>query len=127
MNYIQHQINVQPISTNNFNNHLHIPSLLTGFTNTNTHTKKTKSNRTVYCFEGQLDIDETDRICECGCKTHKNGTGYPVTIRHLPFGDNLTHIQLFSHQFVCSNPKCNKSKMQSIPFKADNHFITHEL
>lgn len=127
MNYIQHQINVQPIFTNDFNNFLHLPSTLTGFTNTKTNINTSRSNRCVYCLEGQLNISDFDRICECGCKMHKNGTGYPVTLRHLPLCNKLMHITFFRNQLICSNPKCKHSKMQSISFKAEHHFITKEL
>ena len=45
---------------------LQIPSCLFGFHNTETIVGKAASGRTVYCFQGNLDLPESERRCECG-------------------------------------------------------------
>ena len=45
---------------------LQIPSCLFGFHNTETIVGKAVSGRTVYCFQGELDLSESERRCECG-------------------------------------------------------------
>ena len=84
----------------------------------------TASGRTAFCFHGELDASEDDIICHCGCKMHVNN--HPgITLRHLPFGGYLSQVQFNRNQYVC--PKCGKTRMQFISFKAPAHRITEEL
>lgn len=43
---------------------LQIPSCLFGFHNTETIVGKAASGRTVYCFQGKLNLTENERRCE---------------------------------------------------------------
>ena len=49
---------------------LHIPCCLYGFHNTETLVGKAASGRTVYCFQGKLDLPEKERRCKCGKRMH---------------------------------------------------------
>lgn len=101
-----------------------IPSCLYGFKNESTSTKTSKSGRNVFCFEGTLDATEENHICSCGSKMHVNN--HPgITLRHLPFGANLSCVSFTRNQYVC--PKCGNTKTQFISFKAPGHLITQEL
>ena len=51
---------------------LHIPYCLFGFHNTETLVGKAASGRTIYCFQGKLDLSESERRCECGKRMHVN-------------------------------------------------------
>lgn len=124
MNYTQCEVNGQ-YKFSFSNDFLLVPSFLEGFINTDTTIETAKSQRTVYCFDGTLDPSESDRICShCGKTMHVNNHTN-VTLRHLCFGSNLSCVKFKRTQFLC--PECHSSRMQSIPFKADGHFITHEL
>ena len=106
-------------------NYLHLPCCLEGFTNTKTDTLKAKSGRDVFCFYGILEINEEERICEkCGAKMEDHSK-YEVTLRHLCIGSTLSCLCFPKRQLFCTC--CKNSKVQTIPFKADNHRITKEL
>lgn len=103
---------------------LMIPSCLYGFKNESTSTKTSKSGRNVFCFEGTLDASEENLTCRCGAKMHVNN--HPgITLRHLPFGGNLSCVRFTRNQYAC--PKCSNTRMQHISFKASGHMITEEL
>ena len=104
---------------------LKIPSCLYGFSNTDTETRLAESGRTIFCFKGTLDSSEEDlTCCVCGSKMHVNN--HPeITLRHLPFGGNLSCVHFARNQYAC--PKCGKTRMQFISFKAAGHRITEEL
>lgn len=48
-----------------------------------------------------------------------------ITLRHLPFGRNLSCVSFKRSQYVC--PNCGKTQLQFVSFKADGHMITEEL
>lgn len=48
-----------------------------------------------------------------------------ITLRHLPFGGNLSCVSFKRSQYVC--PKCGKTQLQFVSFKAAGHMITEEL
>ena len=50
---------------------------------------------------------------------------HSTILRHLCFGGNLSCVSFPCCQLLC--PNCGFTKMQNIPFKADNHRITKEL
>ena len=123
MDYIRNSENGQLVFTQSIE-FLRIPSCLYGFMNHTTTTEMTASGRTAFCFHGELDASEDDIICHCGCKMHVNN--HPgITLRHLPFGGYLSQVQFNRNQYVC--PKCGKTRMQFISFKAPAHRITEEL
>ena len=103
---------------------LMIPSCLYGFHNATTSVKTAKSGRTVFCFEGSLDVSEENLFCSCGSKMHVNNHPY-INLRHLPFGSSLSCVTFSRNQYAC--PKCGTTKMQFISFKAPGHMITEEL
>lgn len=124
MQYIRTQADGQLKFTES-NDFLKIPSELYGFHNTNTEIKTTQSNRTVYCFQGEMDIPEEELVCpECGAKMHIHA--HPqIRLRHLNFGGNLSCVELKHHRFKC--PKCGKTKSQYLSFKAEGFRITRQL
>ena len=104
---------------------LHLPSLLHGFTNTATTVHTAKSGRTVFCFRGQLAVNESARRCpRCGSRMHINGHK-PIFLQHLNLGGNLTCVSFPHSQLKC--PVCGATQTQFIPFKAVGHRITQEL
>ena len=125
MQYTHTEANGQ-LAFNDPSNFLIIPCALQGFENTDTTVHETVTGRTVFRFEGSIVLTEDDRICEC-CdrRMHSNGKGQTITLRHLPFGGDLSCITFAHRQFLC--PECKATKMQHIPFKADGHEITEEL
>ena len=124
MNYNLNENEIQ-LSLNDSNEYLMIPSHLCNFKNTDTTIVITKSNITVYCINGVLTTPFEDRICpNCGNIMHVNNH-FDVTLRHLCIGGNLSCVTFSRNQFYCT--QCGLSKMQTIPFKADNHRITNEL
>lgn len=123
MDYIRTEANGQLTFTQS-TDFLRIPSCLYGFRNNETTTRVSKSGRNVFCFEGTLSADEGDSRCSCGSKMHVNN--HPgITLRHLPFGGNLSCVSFKRNQYIC--PKCGKTKTQFISFKAPGHMITEEL
>ena len=123
MNYIRKEADGQLTFTQS-TEFLLIPSCLYGFRNNSTTTETAKSGRTVFCFHGELDDSEENIKCKCGCRMHINN--HPdITLRHLPFGGNLSCVKLTRNQYFC--PKCHNSKTQFISFKAPGHIITDEL
>ena len=83
--------------------YLSIPSLLEGFTNTNTTSEKIDKNRSLYRFNGVLTINDSDYICpKCGHKMHINNS-HQITLKHLCFGGNLTRVCFDHTQFYCEN------------------------
>jgi len=123
MDYIRKEADGQLAITHS-TDYLKIPSCLYGFHNDTTSTKSSQSGRTVFCFEGTLTASEENLICTCGSKMHVNN--HPgITLRHLPFGGNLSCVTFSRNQYVC--PKCRTTRMQFISFKAPGHMITEEL
>lgn len=123
MHYIRKEADGQLVFTQS-TDFLIIPSCLYGFRNTGTTAKTDKSGRNVFCFEGTLDPGDEDLLCSCGSKMHVNN--HPgIILRHLPFGGNLSCVSFKRNQYAC--PKCGRTKMQFISFKAPGHMITEEL
>ena len=105
--------------------YLMIPCTLQGFHNTETTTHKSVSGRDIFLFRGTLDECPDDRKCPvCGSRMHVHAHNN-VTLRHLPFGSNLSSVLIPRIQFQCS--ECRFTKSQTISFKADGHLITEEL
>ena len=91
MDYIRNSENGQLVFTQSIE-FLRIPSCLYGFMNHTTTTEMTASGRTAFCCHGELDASADEIICHCGCKMHVNN--HPgITLRHLPFGGNLSQVQ----------------------------------
>ena len=125
MQYTHTEANGQLAFTDTSKN-LMIPSSLHGFNNTETTVHESFSGRTVLRFEGYLDLTEEDRVCEhCGKRMHSNGKCRLMTLRHLPFGGDLTCVTFAHQQMRC--PECKATRMQHIAFKADGHLITEDL
>lgn len=124
MNYNLNKNEIQ-LSFHTYHEYLMIPSHLYNFKNTDTTIGITKSNRTVYCINGILSISPEDQICpNCGNVMHVNNH-FDVTLGHLCIGGNFSCVTFSRSQFYCA--QCRLSKMQTIPFKANNHRITNEL
>lgn len=107
------------------NGYLKLPSFLLNFNNTETTIEKTKTNRNVYCFKGNLKMTVEDYICP-HCHEMMNVNNHiEVSLKHLNVGANLGVVNVSKVQFYCE--KCNKSRMQEVQFKADGHNITKQL
>lgn len=123
MDYIRTEADGQLIFTQSFD-FLKVPSCLYGFSNTETSAKTSVSGRSVFCFEGTLTVSRDDITCSCGARMHINNHRETI-LRHLPFGGYLSCVRFERNQYVC--PKCGKTRMQHISFKAPGHRITEEL
>lgn len=124
MNYTQNSDDTQLQLLLN-DKYLMIPSMLESFNNTSTTIETTKSQREIFRFNGTLDLNEADKICsECGSVMHINNHR-DLTLRHLCFGGNLSCVNFDRIQYYCSH--CHCSSMQTVPFKAEHHFMTVEL
>ena len=75
MNYIKKTTNNQDENEKNLN-YLKIPAHSLGnFENTDTTIEKDSSGNDVFCFNGYIDLNEKDLICDkCGKKMHINNT-----------------------------------------------------
>ena len=105
--------------------YLHIPSKLDGFHNTATNVELSKSGRTIYLLHGELVRDGERPCCpECGRRMYVHGSR-EVTLRHLPFGPNLTAVRFQRLRYRC--PDCGHTMTEKIPFKAEGHSIAKEL
>ena len=126
MNYTYTEANGQAVFSDVRSTYLCIPHSLSGFNNTDTDILTAASGRTIFRFNGTLDITENDRRCpHCNGKMHVNGCNRQKNLRHLNVGGNFTDISFDHYQFRC--PCCGFSRMQEIPFKADKHRITVPL
>lgn len=106
-------------------NFLKIPNTLEGFINTNTTLGKDASGHDCYIFYGEVLLSDEDKICGCcGSKMYINQTN-TITMKHLPIGGVRTLLKFGHIQLICS--ECRFIKMQTIPFKEDNHLITKQL
>ena len=97
---------------------------LTGFCNTETALKKTRSGREVCLFHGELKRSVNPCCSACGQKMHIRGSRY-TTLRHLCFGFRLSAVIFDKLRYRC--PCCGHTEMETVPFKADGHNITREL
>ena len=107
-------------------NLIQIPTGLHGFSNTKTglYPQKFNGHDALLIF-GDLRVTEHDRICpKCGAKMHVNRRSV-VVLHHLSFGSTYTNVGFPHIQFQC--PKCESTKSQFIPFRAEGHRITTEL
>lgn len=108
-----------------FANMLVIPSELTDYVNNGTSIEQTASGKEAYCFHGDLYYDNEDYVCyTCNVQMHVHKRLH-TNLRHLCIGKRISFIMIDKHSFMC--PCCKKTKMQKIPFQAENHRITLEL
>jgi transposase len=116
MNYTINRENKQ---LENEEKYIKIPNTLERFVNTYTEIKNNK-----YLIYGYVKLSEDDLTCNC-ChnKMHIN-INREETLKHVSIGLMYSNIIIDMKQLVCSN--CGFTKMQSIPFKDENHFITIE-
>ena len=95
------------------------------FRSTNTTKEKNNNGHICYCFYGYVRINNDELTCDCcGNKMHVNQSNI-IKLKHLPFGNIYTYICIDKKQLKCS--KCGKTRMQVIPFQADEHCITNPL
>ena len=115
MNYIRTEENGQLVFEQS-TDFLHIPSCLFGFHNTETIVGKAASGRTVYCFQGNLDLSESERRCKCGKRMHINSRP-DITLRHLCFGNELTCLKfpMFSFDAGAAESSKNSSSASKHP------------
>ena len=99
-----------------------IPSSLDSFINNLTDTITIKDYEFIR-FNGFIALTEEERTCDCGNKMHVNGE-YEIKLKHLSFGGTHSILNVAVSQLYC--PACGATKMQQVPFKASNHFITEQ-
>ena len=104
--------------------YIHLPSGLTGFRNSNTTVEVAQSGRKIYLLHGEMERNEAHLCPECGQKMHIHGSRITM-LRHLCFGSRLSAVSFEKRRYRC--PYCGHTEMESVPFKADSHNITHEL
>lgn len=122
MNY---NMNLKTIQSNSEINFIKLPSLLKGFNNTDTTIDNRNDGKVIYNINGILQLTIDDYICpNCGEQMHINNN-FDVKLKHLNLGSNYSNVCFNKVQFYCT--KCSHSKMQNVPFQAEEHRITKEL
>ena len=100
MNYTHTESNRQLAFSETKYSFLSIPSRLEGFNNSDTTVSRSVSDREVFCFNGELELAESDRICPvCGGRMHINGHR-ELVLRHLCFDSNLSAVRFDRVQLV---------------------------
>lgn len=80
-------------------------------------------------FPGEYIDDYANTIAYCPCcqqKLVENGT-ITNELRHIPFGDTYTTLDVSRRRLRCLNPKCRYHYDCPIEFKAPGHLITVQL
>ena len=80
-------------------------------------------------FPGEYIDDYANTIAYCPCcqqKLVENGT-ITNELRHIPFGDTYTTLDVSRRRLRCLNPKCRYHYDCPIEFKASGHLITVQL
>lgn len=122
MNYTRKE---QANTITDFQNHLHLPSSLGGFTNTQSTQHTAISGKRVVQFHGILKVADIDRTCpNCGDLMHIHNT-FPCSLWHLNFGQDYSSLEFDKKQFLC--PSCRTTRIQQVPFQANGHRITQAL
>ncbi|MBW8384059.1 MAG: ISL3 family transposase [Youngiibacter sp.] len=122
MNYTQDE---QASTITNSKTYLHFPSLLSGFTNTESMLHTSTSGKRVYRLQGVLRVNDTDRTCpNCGGIMHIHDT-FSCSLWHLSFGQNYSCLEFDKKRYLC--PECSITRIQQVHFQADGHRITAEL
>ena len=101
-----------------------IPHGLTDFFSRGTRIETDNGSKEMYVFHGDLLQAGVDICPSCRSKMHVNNT-FTTVLRHLPFGSALSFIGFTRRQYLC--PKCNKTCMEPVPFRAEHHRITKTL
>ena len=130
MDYTQLAINTQSKNTIIDDGYLKIPNTLTGFINTDTEIEDDpkKADHKIIVYKGIQTVSDEDRICECcGAHMYKNMICAPTRIKHFSYGPTSTVVEVSLNQMQCTNPECNATKMQGVPFKSKHHRITKAL
>ena len=107
------------------NGYIKIPSFLTNFNYIDTIIGKSKTNRTIYCYRGNLELTVDDYICPDCHELMIVNNHLDINLKHLNFGDNLGIVNVSKIQFYCEH--CRKTHTQNVPFKAEGHNITKQL
>lgn len=101
MNYTHTESDGQLSFSETRSSFLSIPSRLEGFNNSDTIVSKSVSSCEVFCFNGKLELAESDRFCPvCGGRMHINGHREQV-LHHLCFGKSLSVVRFDRVQLVC--------------------------
>lgn len=104
-----------------------IPSFLTGFRQRCDKIKRiiARSGRINNILPGEYPLEGEHRICpKCEGRGHKHDSR-ETALLHLPSGSELNTVVFNRARLMCQ--ECGFTWMQSVPFKAENHFITTQL
>lgn len=106
------------------NTYIKLPNTIQSFHNTASRIETASSLRPVYVLEGEVQNSNVEYCFNCKCKMHIHSK-QARSLRHLPFGSNLSELRFNQTRYYCTC--CHATKNQIIPFKANGHFITTEL
>lgn len=110
-------------STGDFPECFMIPHGLEDFFSAGTVPLLGKDGRRHLVFLGDIDLP-VPSCPNCKAGMYINGV-FPTTLRHVPFGGELTFISFDRNQYRC--PVCGKTQMEKVPFRADHHRISTAL
>ena len=105
-------------------NTITIPSFLEGFQSTNTTIGRTIDDRSIYLIDGIISSPGSCICQKCGKKMHSHDV-YDVSLRHIPFGGDLSAVRFQKRRYEC--PSCGAKAIQDVPFQAEGHRITSQL
>ncbi len=123
MDYIRTDANGQQIITQS-TGYLKYPSCFYGFTNTETVTAS-KSGNIVYKLKGMYKSETEKVLCDCCKKKMHVNNHINITLNHIPYGGGYSEVSFDRNQYCC--PKCGKTKIDYVSFKAPCHRVTVEL
>lgn len=105
-----------------------LPTILDKEVRVGTSTRPKTTRIQKFIFHGRSTaLDGCEMYCpECGNKCTCNGTS-SANLKHVPFGEKYTELQVKLQRYLCSNPKCTYNWTENMHFKAQGHYITVEL
>ena len=69
---------------------------------------------------------ETEKVlCDCCKKKMHVNNHINITLNHIPYGGGYSEVSFDRNQYCC--PKCSKTKIDYVSFKAPGHRVTVEL
>ena len=106
-----------------------VPSIVTKEKNLKVNGRQIKMIYRTQHFPGEYLDEYLDTECYCPlCGRQLVENGEPETgLRHIPFGDTYTVLDVKHRRLRCLTPKCGYNYTCPIDFKASGHMITTQL
>ena len=125
--YIETLMNnyTQAICSDGRSFNIYLPSNLNGFIQTAYQDDLDQSSHHVIHLEGYCEYDEAPICPHCGCGRMHANIDVQSEIKHIPYGDTYTVINLTRKQYRCR--KCGRTHIIDVPFKGQGHNITQDL